>query len=263
MPTRSAAQTRQMCCASAWRLARPWNGAGHPTASPGVRPPQRSQLATTRLARQTLPGPWSAVAGFAGCRGQRHRSGRPVLVNRPVWRQRTPSVQQQPQGASPRPPIQDHPERRLPPALRRLGRVGPGITLRRGPSDRARNDSGVAPGCPTPQISVWCGPEAWPEPDLSGPQVPGMYRTFDSTIDELVGSSSTPLAAAVSGGLDSNVHGRLAGAPLLQVQPAAGVLPSPIPTPSWGRSPPSTRTTTPWPSSWRAPTPAGSRSCES
>ncbi|MFI0431907.1 MAG: asparagine synthase-related protein [Candidatus Nanopelagicales bacterium] len=60
------------------------------------------------------------------------------------------------------------------------------------------------PGVHTPQISVWCGPEAWPEPDLSGPQVPGMYlRTFDSTIDELVGSSSTPLAAAVSGGLDS------------------------------------------------------------
>ncbi len=55
-----------------------------------------------------------------------------------------------------------------------------------------------------PEISVWSGPDVWPgEPDLEGPGVLDAYQeAFDDAVRDLC-YGETPLAALMSGGLDS------------------------------------------------------------
>lgn len=55
-----------------------------------------------------------------------------------------------------------------------------------------------------PRISQWCGPDAWPEPSLSGERVVEEYRrTFDQAVDAVLPDG--PLFATLSGGLDSSL----------------------------------------------------------
>lgn len=55
-----------------------------------------------------------------------------------------------------------------------------------------------------PRVSVWSGPDAWPDPTLSGEGLIDQYRrTFDQVVDALVPADG-PLFATLSGGLDSS-----------------------------------------------------------
>lgn len=74
-----------------------------------------------------------------------------------------------------------------------VGRVAPGTTAVWQPGQRE------------PRVQEWCGPATWSaEPTLRGPSVLSEYlSTFDDAIDELLDGANSPIAAAVSGGLDS------------------------------------------------------------
>lgn len=55
-----------------------------------------------------------------------------------------------------------------------------------------------------PVLHQWCGPRAWPPPEVDGPEVIETYlRVFDAAVDELV-VEGEPLCATLSGGLDSS-----------------------------------------------------------
>ena len=59
-------------------------------------------------------------------------------------------------------------------------------------------------GQPRPRVTRWFGPETMPAPALSGPEAKVTYlAAFDELIDGLV-EPSRPLAATLSGGLDSS-----------------------------------------------------------
>jgi len=52
-------------------------------------------------------------------------------------------------------------------------------------------------------VHTWCGPDAWPEPDLQGPAAGHAYLdTFDAAVGTLA-QRGGPITAEVSGGLDS------------------------------------------------------------
>lgn len=54
-----------------------------------------------------------------------------------------------------------------------------------------------------PQLEQWCGPQAWGDPHLNGPDLPERYlNAFDAAVDALIPADG-PLCATMSGGLDS------------------------------------------------------------
>jgi hypothetical protein len=54
-----------------------------------------------------------------------------------------------------------------------------------------------------PELVQWCGPRSWPQPEVRGEQLRGIYlEAFDRAVDALVPARG-PLASTLSGGLDS------------------------------------------------------------
>ena len=79
-------------------------------------------------------------------------------------------------------------------AFREIGRIEPGTTARWAAT------ASLVVG--RPSTVEWCGPQAWPEPDLEGPGTLEKYRTaFDASVDELL--TAGPIYTQMSGGLDS------------------------------------------------------------
>lgn len=84
-----------------------------------------------------------------------------------------------------------------------IGRIQPGTTMIWDVEPTLQLGRATAPGWGArPRTVVWCGPEAWPEPYLQGPETPKTYlEQFDACVDDLVDAG--PLVVLMSGGLDS------------------------------------------------------------
>ena len=81
-------------------------------------------------------------------------------------------------------------------------RLPPGFSAIWHPSV-TQNGASMTTGSP-PCLTQWCGPAAWPDPDVEGPDAIIRYRdTFDAAVDELL-TPGEPICATLSGGLDSS-----------------------------------------------------------
>ena len=81
----------------------------------------------------------------------------------------------------------------------------------------------------TPSRHVWCGPSAWADPTLEGPEALLTYvDTFDGAVAELVGRAG-PIVTTVSGGLDSTFVAAALARAASERLPVRGLVYAPLP----------------------------------
>ncbi len=98
-----------------------------------------------------------------------------------------------------------------------LMRLGPGHTLR------------WSHGADVPTVVQWCGPDAWPPPDLEGPGTTDRYLdAFDEVTSALLQRCGTPIVA-LSGGLDSSFVAAGIARQTTTSRPVHGCVHAPLP----------------------------------
>lgn len=82
--------------------------------------------------------------------------------------------------------------------FRQIRRIEPGTT-----AIWAALPPSAARTHPSPRTVVWCGPDAWGEPRVAGPETLNHYlEAFDASVDAMLGPG--PIVTQLSGGLDSS-----------------------------------------------------------